>query len=122
MRYQVLATDYDGTIANNGVVDALTIEALESLLATGRRLVLVTGRELSQLQMTFPRLELFEWVVAENGALLYNPATKEEQVLAEPPPARFSQALRDNGCEPISVGRASPALADPRRGSPPAPV
>jgi hypothetical protein len=115
MRYQVLATDYDGTIARNGVVDAPTIEALEKLLATGRRLVLVTGRELPQLQTTFPRLELFEWVVAENGALLYHPATKEEQVLAEPPPARFSEALRANGCEPMSVGRAIVATWEPHQ-------
>ena len=115
MRYQILATDYDGTLAHDGVVDAPTIEALENLLATGRRLVLVTGRELPQLQMTFPHLELFEWVVAENGALLYHPATKEEQVLAEPPPAKFSEALRANGCEPISVGRAIVATWEPHQ-------
>jgi len=115
MRYQILATDYDGTLALHGVVDASTIEALENLLATGRRLVLVTGRELPQLQTTFPHLELFEWVVAENGALLYHPATKEEQLLAEPPPARFSEALRANGCEPMSVGRAIVATWEPHQ-------
>ena len=115
MRYQILATDYDGTLARDGVVDVSTIEALENLLATGRRLVLVTGRELPQLQMTFPHLELFEWVVAENGALLYHPATKEEQVLAEPPPAKFSEALRANGGEPISVGRAIVATWEPHQ-------
>ncbi len=115
MRYQILATDYDGTLAHDGVVDAPTIEALENLLATGRRLVLVTGRELPQLQMTFPHLELFEWVVAENGALLYHPATKEEQVLAEPPPAKFSEALRAHGGEPISVGRAIVATWEPHQ-------
>ena len=115
MRYQILATDYDGTLAHDGVVDAPTIEALKNLLATGRRLVLVTGRELPQLQMNFPHLELFEWVVAENGALLYHPATKEEQILAEPPPARFSEALRANGCEPLSVGRAIVATSEPHQ-------
>ena len=36
MRYQILATDYDGTIAHNGIVDASTIVALENLLATGQ--------------------------------------------------------------------------------------
>ena len=115
MRYQILATDYDGTLAHDGVVDAPTLVALKNLLATGRRLILVTGRELPQLQMTFPHLELFEWVVAENGALLYHPATKEELVLAEPPPARFSEALRANGCEPISVGRAIVATCEPHQ-------
>jgi HAD superfamily hydrolase (TIGR01484 family) len=115
MRYQILATDYDGTIAHNGIVDASTIVALKNLLATGRRLVLVTGRELPQLQIIFPHLELFEWVVAENGALLYHPATKEELLLAEPPPARFSEALRANGCEPISVGRVIVATMEPHQ-------
>ncbi len=78
MRYQVLACDYDGTLANNGVVDGATIAALERLLGTGRKLVLVTGRELPQLVEIFPRLNLFEWVVAENGALLYHPSSREE--------------------------------------------
>jgi hydroxymethylpyrimidine pyrophosphatase-like HAD family hydrolase len=115
MRYQILATDYDDTLAHNGVVDAPTIEALENLLATGRRLVLVTGRELPELQMTFPHLEMFEWVVAENGALLWRPATQEEQVLVDPPPARFSEALRSKGCEPISVGRVIVATREPHQ-------
>lgn len=115
MRYQILATDYDGTLAHDGVVDEPTIGTLKNLLATGRRLVLVTGRELPQLEMAFPHLELFEWVVAENGALLYHPATKEEEVLAEPPPARFTEALRANGCGPISVGRAIVATWEPHQ-------
>ena len=51
LRYQALATDYDGTIARHGRVSESTIQACESLLATGRRLVLVTGRELPELLM-----------------------------------------------------------------------
>ena len=70
MRYHVLGTDYDGTLATHGVVDDPTIAALERLLASGRRLVMVTGRELPELMEIFPRLDLFELVVAENGALL----------------------------------------------------
>ncbi len=54
-------------------------------------------------------------MVAENGALLYHPATKEELLLAEPPPARFSEALRANGCEPISVGRVIVATMEPHQ-------
>lgn len=76
MRYQALATDYDGTIAHNGRVSEATVAALKDLLATGRRLVLVTGRELPELLEIFSEIELFEWVVAENGGLLYQPSTK----------------------------------------------
>ena len=104
MRYHVLASDYDGTLAHDGRVDASTSQALKNLLATGRRLVLVTGRELPELLDIFPSIDLFEWVVAENGALLYRPSTRERRALAAPPPAEFIQRLRDRGVEPISIG------------------
>jgi hydroxymethylpyrimidine pyrophosphatase-like HAD family hydrolase len=113
MRYHVLATDFDGTLATNGQVDEATIAAMERLLATGRRLVLVTGRELPELMEIFPRIDLFEWVVAENGALLYRPGTKEERPLAPPPPDQFVQALVARGVGPISTGRVIVATWEP---------
>lgn len=36
MRYQVLVTDYDGTLAADGHVSTETLEALQRFLATGR--------------------------------------------------------------------------------------
>jgi HAD superfamily hydrolase (TIGR01484 family) len=105
MRYHVLACDYDGTLATDGRVDAATVRALERLLATGRKLILVTGRELDQLLHIFPEIHFFASVVAENGALLYDPATKEEKVLCKPPPETFVRALRARGVAPMSVGR-----------------
>ncbi|MBX9792317.1 MAG: HAD-IIB family hydrolase [Pirellulales bacterium] len=113
MRYLALATDYDGTLALHGQVDETTIESLERLLATGRRLILVTGRELDELQSVFPRLDLFELVVAENGALLYRPATKESKPLAEPPNPEFVDELRRRGVERISVGHSIVATWEP---------
>ena len=98
MRYLTLCTDYDGTIAHDGKVDAPTIAALEELRASGRKLVLVTGREIEDLQSVFDRLDLFERVVAENGALIYRPATREERVIGDPPPARFVEELRGAAC------------------------
>ncbi len=115
MRYHVLATDYDGTIATDGHVDAATIDAMKRLLATGRRLVLVTGRELPELLQTFPEIDLFEWVVVENGALLYRPSTKEERLLAEAPSEKFIQALHDKNVAPMSVGRAIIATWEPHQ-------
>jgi HAD superfamily hydrolase (TIGR01484 family) len=115
MRYRVLATDYDGTLATAGAVDEPTIRALESLIATGRRLVMVTGRELPELKTVFPRLDLFEWIVAENGALLYRPSTKEEELIAEPPPERFVETLRQHNCHPMSVGKAIVATWEPHQ-------
>src|SRR5437868_8434311 len=105
MRYLTLCADYDGTLAHDGRVDEPTLAALERLLASGRQLVMVTGRELPDLMATFPRLDLFERVVAENGALLYRPATHQEKPLAERPPEKFIDLLRRRGVGPLSVGR-----------------
>src|SRR5436305_13494809 len=105
MQYVVLATDYDGTIAHDGLVDDDTIAALTRLRTSSRRLILVTGRELPDLERVMPRLDLFERVVAENGALLYRPQSREDRVLAEPPPARFAERLRELDVMPLSVGR-----------------
>src|SRR5258707_858996 len=104
MRYLALACDYDGTLATHGRVDDPTLAALERLLATGRKLVMVTGRELPELLSIFPQINLFERVVVENGALLYRPASKEEKTLAEAPPEIFVQTLRERGVQPMSVG------------------
>jgi hypothetical protein len=113
MRYLALCTDYDGTLATDGRVLPETVAALERLLASGRRLVLVTGRELDDLQKVCPRLDLFEYVVAENGALLFHPATGEETPLAPRPPETFVALLRQRGVGPISVGRVIVATWEP---------
>ena len=97
MRYLTLATDYDGTLAHDGRVSDSTVAALERLRKSGRRLVMVTGRELEDLQKTFPRLDLFDQVVAENGALLYKPGAKEEKVLAGGPAAGLPGGAAEAG-------------------------
>src|SRR3984893_13640959 len=113
MRYLALATDYDGTLALHGRVDDETLGALQRFLAAGRKLIVVTGRELDELMSVFPHLDLFEWVVAENGALLYRPSTREEKLLADSPPEPFVAALRQRGVGPISVGRVIVATWHP---------
>jgi HAD superfamily hydrolase (TIGR01484 family) len=94
-------------------VGDVTIAALERARASGRRLILVTGRELDELLGVFPRLELFDRVVAENGALLYRPASREITLLAEPPTEEFVQALVERGVQPLSVGRVIVATWTP---------
>lgn len=97
MGYYALATDYDGTLASQGRVDDATLAALERLRASGRKLIMVTGRELNDLLHVFPQIDLFDHVVAENGALLYRPASREEKRLGEPPPEAFVDALQKRG-------------------------
>jgi len=113
MHYVALATDYDGTIAHDGVVDAPTLAALERLRASNRKLILVTGRELDDLLRVMPRIDVFDRVVAENGAVLYRPDTKEERLLAPAPPPAFVDALRAAAVDPLSVGRAIVATWEP---------
>lgn len=95
MSYLALATDYDGTIATEGVVEPSTFEALRRWRETGRKLILITGRELDDWLSIFEAPELFDWVVAENGAVLYDPAHQKVKLLADPPPAEFVQRLRE---------------------------
>jgi len=113
MRYLTLCTDYDGTIAHDGGVDAETIAALEELRASGRKLVLVTGREIEDLLQVFERVDLFDRIVAENGALIFRPKTREERVLGEEPPASFIGELQKRGVDQISVGRCIVATWHP---------
>lgn len=108
-----IATDYDGTLAHHGSVDEATIAALRRLKASGRKLIMITGRELPDLKSVFDRLDLFDIVVAENGSLLYFPERKEERLVAPPPPAELVEALRRRGVEPLSVGRGIVATWEP---------
>ncbi len=116
MHYVALATDYDGTIAHDGEVDEPTLAALERLRGASRRLVLVTGRDLDDLIRCMARLDLFDIVVAENGAVLYWPATRQERTLAAPPPPEFVDRLREAGVSPLSVGRVIVASWEPNEG------
>ena len=113
MRFHVLATDYDGTIAHDGAVDDATLAALERAKKSGRKLVLVTGRELPELLAIFPRIDLFDSAVVENGAVVYNPSTKEVRVLADAPPPTFAETLRKRGVTPVSTGHVIVATFEP---------
>jgi hydroxymethylpyrimidine pyrophosphatase-like HAD family hydrolase len=113
VRYLALATDYDGTLAKDGLVHDTTFAALERLRASGRKVLLVTGRDLQDLQQACPRLELFDLVVAENGALLYRPETREESQLCRAPPPKLMEMLRARRIAPLSQGRVIIATHEP---------
>jgi hydroxymethylpyrimidine pyrophosphatase-like HAD family hydrolase len=54
------------------------------LKETGRRLDLVTGRELRRLEDA--NLDFFDRVAAENGAVVYEPRAKRSHVIGDRPP------------------------------------
>src|SRR4029078_9293769 len=93
MRYQALACDYDGTIAERGIVAPSTRAALERLRASGRRVVLVTGRILSDLQRVCPDWSIFDAIVAENGAVYLRPPAREARLLGTTPPRAPMRSL-----------------------------
>jgi hydroxymethylpyrimidine pyrophosphatase-like HAD family hydrolase len=49
MRYLVLVTDYDGTIATAGKAESAALLALERLRMSGRRAILLTGRRVDDI-------------------------------------------------------------------------
>jgi hypothetical protein len=102
MRYLVLVTDYDGTLATDGVADESTLSALERLRMSGRRAILLTGRQLDDLLTVCPRLSLFDYVVAENGAVLYEPRTRQQTLLGPPRRRDFF-----GGCESLPAIRSA---------------
>jgi len=113
MRYLALATDYDGTLASRGTVEPDTLQALRRLAATGRKLILVTGRRVDDLIRVFPEVAIFDRVVAENGPLVYRPQTHESRVLSKPPPAAFVDELRRRGVQPLTLGQVFVATEQP---------
>jgi hydroxymethylpyrimidine pyrophosphatase-like HAD family hydrolase len=113
MRFNAVALDYDGTLATDGKVDAPTLAALSRVREAGLKLLMVTGRELDDLHGTFDHVDMFDRIVAENGALLYRPQGKEATALAPPPPAAFVEALKARGVSRISVGSVIIATWEP---------
>ena len=113
MRYHVLACDDDGTIAHHGAVDPATVKALAEVKQSGRRLVLVTGRQLEDLAQVFAPLDLFDRIVAENGGVLYDPATRQEKPLCEPPDEALLRILDERGVAPLSAGKVIVATWSP---------
>lgn len=112
MRYDALACDYDGTLATQGRVEQECLDALLRLRGSGRKLMLVTGREIADLLSVFPDVSLFDRVVGENGGVLYRPETGEEKPLCEPPPREFIDLLQERGVE-HSAGRVIVATREP---------
>jgi phosphoglycolate phosphatase (TIGR01487 family) len=104
MYYIAFALDYDGTIAHGGRVDDATLRALRRAKETGRKLILVTGRLLPDLEAAFPALDVFNCVVAENGGLLYTPANRRKRLLAPEAEEAFVARLKQAKVEPLSVG------------------
>ena len=113
MRFLAIASDYDGTLAHDGKVRPESLEAIERLKASGRRFILVTGRQFEELKQTFPEFAICDLIIAENGATVWNPQTREEIALVSAPPPKFAEALRERGVHPLAEGKVILATWQP---------
>jgi hydroxymethylpyrimidine pyrophosphatase-like HAD family hydrolase len=104
MFFKALAFDFDGTLATDDRIGPGVREALERARQAGLRLILVTGRTFFELSRVCDCLELFEAVVAENGAVLYYPGAATIRDQGPPPPTRLLAELDRRGIS-YQVGR-----------------
>lgn len=107
--YRVLACDYDGTLARRGQIEPPAVAALEAARRAGLRVLLVTGRVLEDLQSCCARLDLFDLLVLENGAVLAGPDGGAPEDLAAAPPDWLDAELARAGLD-CSRGRVVLAL------------
>jgi len=70
VKFGVLALDYDGTIARDGILDSDVKASIAETRARGITVILVTGRILSDLKRVAGDLQFVDAVVAENWAVL----------------------------------------------------
>ncbi len=93
--FRAVAVDYDGTLAD-GAVAPDTVAALAEVRARGIRVILVTGRIVSELRAVFADVEdHVDALVAENGAVLVTSLGVRR--LATPVDRAVSSALSARG-------------------------
>jgi hydroxymethylpyrimidine pyrophosphatase-like HAD family hydrolase/CheY-like chemotaxis protein len=70
---KVLACDMDGTLAIDGIIPPQTWNLLRQVKLSGLTLILATGRVIDSFVNTGPFAEIFEVIVAEDGAVIFFP-------------------------------------------------
>jgi hydroxymethylpyrimidine pyrophosphatase-like HAD family hydrolase len=103
MKLSVFALDYDGTIAEDGVLHPSIRPAIDHARSRGIATILVTGRILADLRRVAGDLRFVDAIVAENGAVLVFPRSGRSLVLGPPPPKTFLTELARRGV-PVDTG------------------
>ncbi len=116
VRFRALACDFDGTLAVQDRIEADVKAALEQARAAGMRLILVTGRTFFELTRVCDCLDLFDAVVAENGAVIYYPGSAMIRDLGPAVPARLLAELDRRGLH-YQVGRVIVGVARAAEGA-----
>jgi hydroxymethylpyrimidine pyrophosphatase-like HAD family hydrolase len=103
MRLRAIATDYDRTIAKEGLLDPAVREAIARARQRGVMVVIVTGRILSELRHKVGCLDFVDGVVAENGAVVALP-NGHVMLLGTTPSLSLISKLTERGID-FKVGR-----------------
>jgi hypothetical protein len=77
MHISAIATDFDGTVSQEDRLHPEMSRVLRRWRGAGHLAILVSGRPFDFLHQLQDREQLFDLIVAENGAVLYNPRTDE---------------------------------------------
>lgn len=94
MKFRIFALDYDGTIAEAGVLDRDVKAAVAEARRQGIVVVLATGRVIADLERHIGSLDMFDAIVGENGAVVHFPRGRS-RLIGRPPSAAFLEALKD---------------------------
>ncbi|GAB4229227.1 MAG: hypothetical protein Kow0049_10690 [Stanieria sp.] len=113
MNYLAIASDYDGTLATEGKVDLATLNAVNQWQESGRKFILVTGRRINSLKTVFEAINICDYIVAENGAVLYHPQSQTSHLLCQPASIKLIEKLQQKGIKNIAVGEAIVATWQP---------
>lgn len=72
-KYRLIALDMDGTLLNSALeLTQGNIDAIDRAHAAGKHVVLCTGRCLSEIRGTLPKLPCVRYLVCENGSCVYD--------------------------------------------------
>ena len=120
MKFSVLALDYDGTIARDSKTHVTITDAIRDARRQGIVLVLVTGRVLSDLRSLLNGQDLFDVIVAENGAVIEY-SNGRIRKFGRPPPQEFLDQLaqlkigfRLGDCVVEADVSAAPKILEPK--------
>jgi hydroxymethylpyrimidine pyrophosphatase-like HAD family hydrolase len=102
--FKALACDFDGTLASDDRIGPSVRDALERARKAGLRLILVTGRTFFELTRVCDCIEVFDGIVAENGAVIYHPGSAMIRDQGPPVPSRLLAELDRRGIY-YQVGR-----------------
>lgn len=80
--YKLVVVDLDGTILNSyGEISETTKESVKKCLEKGAKIVIASGRPIDSIKTIANELEIEEYFIAGNGALIYD--LKKDEIIYE---------------------------------------